>query len=154
MAEHMIETRILLRYDTFSNWMNSRTILKQGEAAVAAITNEYTIESTNHRPAHTPPAIGIKIGDGYHYFSELPWVQGVAGDVYNWAKQQTKPSYNANEITGLSTLIQQIVNNIYDGGDVTIEARMYRLQKGIGDNANYYYLQSKGANDDDWITDE
>ena len=154
MAEHMIETRILLRYDTFSNWMNSRTILKQGEAAVAAIINEYTIEGTNHRPAHTPPAIGIKIGDGYHYFSELPWVQGVAGDVYNWAKQQTKPSYNANEITGLSTLIQQIVNDIYDGGDVTIEARMYRLQKGIGDHASYYYLQSKGANDEDWVTDD
>ena len=154
MAEHMIETRILLRYDTFSNWMNSRTILKQGEAAVAAITNEYTIEGTNHRPAHTPPAIGIKIGDGYHYFSELPWIQGVAGDVYNWAKQQTKPSYNANEITGLSTLVQQIVNDTYDGGDVTIEARMYRLQKGVGNNASNYYLQSKGANDEDWVTDD
>ena len=154
MAEHMIETRILLRYDTFNNWMNSRTILKQGEAAVAAITNEYTIEGTNHRPAHTPPAIGIKIGDGYHYFSELPWIQGVAGDVYNWAKQQTKPSYNANEITGLSTLVQQIVNDIYDGGDVTVEARMYRLQKGIGNNANNYYLQSKGANDENWVTDD
>ena len=28
MAEHTIETRILLRYDTYTNWMNSNVILK------------------------------------------------------------------------------------------------------------------------------
>jgi len=87
MAEHTIETRILLRYDTLSNWLDSTVILKQGEAAIAASSFDYTIEGTNNRPANTPPAVGIKIGDGYHYFSELPWVQGIAGDVYNWAKQ-------------------------------------------------------------------
>ena len=86
MAEHTIETRILLRYDTLSNWLNSTVILKPGEAAIAAAPFSYTIEGTNDRPEHTPPAVGIKIGDGYHYFSELPWVQGIAGDVYNWAK--------------------------------------------------------------------
>ena len=160
MAEHMIETRILLRYDTLSNWMTSTTILKQGEAAIAASSFDYTIEGTNHRPDHTPPAIGIKIGDGYHYFSELPWVQAVAGDVYNWAKQQTKPQYNANEIQGLTALIQQCIEDAGGGGGgggtgpVTVEAREYRLVKGTGNNANKYYLQSRGANDDDWITDE
>lgn len=158
MAEHTIETRILLRYDTLSNWLSSTVILKRGEAAIAAIPNDYTIEGTNHRPENTPPAIGIKVGDGYHYFTELPWVQGVAGDVYSWAKQQYKPEYNANEIIGLSTLIQQYINSAMggggSGGDVTIEARSYRLVKGTGANANKYYLQSRGANDDDWITDE
>ena len=154
MAEHTVEARILLRYDTYSNWMNSTTILKVGEAAVAA-ANDYTIEGTNHRPAHTPPAVGIKIGDGYHRFSELPWVQGVAGDVYSWAKQQTKPIYTANEIQGLATLVQQYISEaISPGGDVTIEARLYRIVKGTGDNSNKYFLQSKGANDEDWITDE
>jgi len=49
----------------------------------------------------------------------------VAADVYNWAKSQTKPSYNANEIIGLTTLIQEYINNI--SGDVTVEARSYRL---------------------------
>ena len=87
MAEHTIETRILLRYDTLDHWLNSTVILKPGEAAIAASTFDYTIEGTNDRPEHTPPAIGIKVGDGYHYFSELPWVQAVAGDVYSWAKQ-------------------------------------------------------------------
>ena len=157
MAEHMIETRILLRYDTLSNWMSSTVILKQGEAAIAAAPFEYTIENTNDRPVHTPPAVGIKIGDGYHYFSELPWVQGVAGDVYSWAKAQTKPSYTATEIQGLAALVQQYVNSLSPGGgggDVTVEARAYRLVNGTGENINKYYLQSKGATDEDWITDE
>lgn len=158
MAEHTIETRILLRYDTLSNWMNSTVILKQGEAAIAAAPYEYTIEGTNDRPEHTPPAVGIKVGDGYHYFSELPWVQGVAGDVYSWAKQQTKPVYNANEIQGLAALVQQYVNDLNPGsgggGDITIEARAYRLVSGTGNNANKYYLQSRGANDTEWVTDE
>lgn len=160
MAEHTIETRILLRYDTLYNWMQSTVILKPGEAAIAVSTFDYTIEGTNNRPTNTPPAVGIKVGDGYHYFSELPWVQGVAGDVYNWAKQQTKPTYNADEIQGLTALIQQCIADAGGGGGsgggdtpVTVEARAYRLTKGTGDNANKYYLQSKGANDDDWITD-
>lgn len=155
MAEHTVEARILLRYDSYSNWMNSNTILKVGEAAVAAVVDDYTLTGTNHRPERTPPAVGIKIGDGYHRFSELPWVQGVAADVYSWAKQQTKPIYNANEIQGLATLVQQYISQaISPGGDVTIEARLYRIVEGTGDNENKYYLQSKGANDDDWITDE
>lgn len=161
MAEHMIETRILLRYDTLSNWESSTVILKPGEAAIAVSTFDYTIEGTNHRPDHTPPAVGIKVGDGYHYFSELPWVQAVAGDVYNWAKQQTKPSYNANEIQGLTALIQQCIEDAGGGGgsgggggDVTVQARLYRLIKGTGDNADKYYLQSKAADESEWTTDE
>ena len=159
MAEHMIESRILLRYDTLDHWMNSTVILKQGEAAIAASIFDYTIEGTNHRPEHTPPAIGIKVGDGYHYFSELPWVQAVAGDVYAWAKQQTKPQYNANEIQGLLALIQQCIQDAgggggSGGGPVTVEARAYRLMQGSGSDSRKYYLQSKGANDDDWVTDE
>lgn len=150
MAEHMIETRILLRYDTLNNWMNSTVILKPGEAAVAAAQFNYTIESSNDRPEHTPPAIGIKIGDGYHYFSELPWIQGVAGDVYAWAKQQNKPSYTANEIQGLATFVQQYISGGGQSGDVTVEARAYRLTE----INNKYYLQSRGVEDDDWVTDE
>lgn len=150
MAEHTIETRILLRYDTLSNWLNSTVILKPGEAAVAAAPFSYTIEGTNDRPEHTPPAVGIKIGDGYHYFSELPWVQGIAGDVYNWAKQQNKPSYSASEIQGLATFVQQYITGGGQSGDVTVEARAYRLTE----INNKYYLQSRGVEDEDWVTDE
>lgn len=161
MAEHTIETRILLRYDTLYNWMNSTVILKPGEAAIAAAPFDYTIEGTNDRPGNTPPAVGIKIGDGYHYFSELPWIQGIAGDVYAWAKAQTKPTYSASEIQGLTTLIQQYIDNAgggggggSGGGSSTVEARLYRLVQGTGADNNKYFLQSKGTDDDDWVTDQ
>jgi len=54
--------------------MNSEVILMLGEAAICAFPYSNTIVSSDLRPEHTPPAIGIKIGDGTHYFYELPWV--------------------------------------------------------------------------------
>ena len=97
MAEHRIETQILLRYDTYNQWMSIDPILQMGETAVTVFPNN--IEGL------PPKAIGIKIGDGVHYFSELPWIQGLAADVYNWAKTSTKPTYSATEITGLAEYI-------------------------------------------------
>jgi hypothetical protein len=73
MAEHIIQTEnpndgviIRLRCDTYDNWANSDKILKLGEAAIAVFPNE--------SPARPPRAIGIKIGNGRHYFDELPWI--------------------------------------------------------------------------------
>jgi len=76
--------------------MNSDIILKVGEAAVCTFPRNRVIDSlSNITPENTPPAIGIKIGDGEHYFYELPWIQAVAADVYNWAKASYKPTYTA-----------------------------------------------------------
>ena len=119
----IIETRILLRYDTYSNWMNSNVILKIGEAAVSAFPRDRTLESlSTDRPENTPPAIGIKIGDGIHYFRELPWVQAISADVYTWAKQSNKPSYTAQEIQGLQSFVENIAGT---GGNITIAPRIY-----------------------------
>ena len=141
MGEHMIETRILLRYDTFSNWMNSNVILKQGEAAIAAFPYQNTIISSDNHPANTPPAIGMKIGDGTHYFRELPWIQAVSADVYAWAKESTKPSYTAQEIYGLQSYVENLIGGSGGGGsgEVTIAPRVYSLVRGTNDNANKYY---------------
>jgi hypothetical protein len=78
--------------------MASNVILLSGEVAIAKMNYVRTLGYTNATPENTPPAIGLKVGDGVHYFSELPWVQGVAADVYNWAKSAVKPSYTASEI--------------------------------------------------------
>lgn len=152
MAEHVLETRIQLRYGTYSEWMNSTVILKQGEAAIAAFPYSNTIISNNDsRPEHTPPAIGIKIGDGQSYFYQLPWVQAVAADVYEWAKDSTKPQYTAQEIYGLRNFVESLITG---ETEVTIAPRIYELTRGIGSNSNRYYLRYKENNEDsEWIID-
>lgn len=152
MAENILETRILLRYGTYTQWMNSSLILKLGEPAICSFPEDNTIEAlSTANPTHTPPAIGIKIGDGVSYFYQLPWVQGIAADVYNWAKRSTKPSYTASEITGLESFIEE---HFHISGDVTIAPRIYQIIQGTDDNVNKYYLRYKESNENaQWIID-
>lgn len=147
MAENILETRILLRYATFSQWMNSDVILKKGEAAVAAFPRINTLLNTDDVPALTPPAIGIKIGDGEHYFDELPWVQGVAADVYAWAKASQKPTYSATEITGLDEYINTHGGGGSGGGSSA--SSTYRI---IYDSTTQkYILQYYDEESEDWV---
>lgn len=152
MAEHVLETKIVLRYGTYSQWMNSGVILKQGEAAVCAFPRDRALDQlSNTKPDHTPPAIGIKIGNGVDYFKDLPWIQAIAADVYTWAKSSVKPSYTAQEIQGLQSYVENLI-----GGDtsITIAPRIYQLVQGTGDNLHKYYLRYKENNDEsDWVVD-
>lgn len=152
MADHVLETKIQLRYGTYNQWMNSDIILMQGEAAICAFPRDRVIDQlSDTTPERTPPAIGIKIGDGKSYFWQLPWVQAVAADVYNWAKQENKPSYTAQEIQGLQSFVENLLS---EDTDVTIAPRIYQLVKGTGDNADKYYLQYKeNTEDGEWIID-
>ena len=138
MAEHILPTRLLLRYATYSQWMNSSLILKEGEAAIAVF------------PAteNTSSSIGMKVGDGRSYFYELPWLQGVAADVYSWAKQVTKPTYTAEEIQGLDTYISTHGGGSGQGG--TSIAREYSIVAG---QDSKYYLQYRDSSTDPWTTD-
>ena len=152
MAEHQVEARILLRYDTYPHWINSTVILKRGEAAIAVFSESRSIENSDTAPENTPPAIGIKIGDGYHHFSELPWIQSVAADVYSWAKTATKPSYAASEIQGLQQYIEQYSSG--GGGSGTVASRLHRIIQGTNEDANKYFLQYKeNTAESDWVTD-
>lgn len=138
MAENTILGRIQLKYDTLANWNASSLILKLGEVAIAEVP------SNTDNSGLTPPAIGIKVGDGTHLFSALPWIQAAAGDVYGWAKAATKPTYQASEITGLSTYITSVSGN----------GRTYRVVRGNGaSDTNVFYLEYKGQNDADWTRD-
>lgn len=135
MATNTIQTRIQLKYDTLSNWLTSSTNnfkpLK-GEVCIAEIPTGDS--NSNHL---SPPAIGIKIGDGSHTFLDLPWIQAIAGDVYSWAKASTKPTYDASEIQNL---------NSYISGQINDTDTQYQIVEGTGDQANKYYLQSKTVN--------
>ena len=152
MADNILQTKIQLRYGTYTQWKESNLILLQGEAAICSFPQDKTIEHlSNSKPDYTPPSIGIKIGDGTHYFRELPWVQAIAADVYTWAKSSIKPTYTAQEIQGLQSFVENLV-----GGDVevNIAPRIYQLVQGTGDNVNKYYLQYKENNsENNWIID-
>lgn len=152
MAEHVLETRIQLRYGTYNQWMNSDIILKVGEAAVCTFPRNRVIDSlSNITPENTPPAIGIKIGDGEHYFYELPWIQAVAADVYNWAKASYKPTYTAQEIQGLQSFVENLIGSDVE---VTIAPRIYQLIQGTNENQYKYYLRYKENNENStWVVD-
>lgn len=137
MADHILETKIQLRYGTYNQWMNSDVILRQGEAAIAIFPD--TIEN------NPPKAVGIKIGNGRAYFDELPWVQAIAADVYSWAKESTKPTYSATEIEGLQTFIEQYGG----GGQSAISGSAYRLV--YNTTTNKYILQYYDDTVEDWI---
>lgn len=127
MATKTFQTRIQLKYDTLENWNASTFIPKAGELCIAAV------------PADTaPPATIAKCGDGTNKFSDLPWMQAVASDIYDWAKSATKPTYTANEISGLQA---------YIAGKVQDTDTNYQLLK--VDNYTYK-LQSKSLDATTW----
>lgn len=98
MAEKVLNTRFQLKYDTLANWTKNNPILKAGEVGIA------TIPTGTSGSGLTPPAVGIKVGDGSTAFNSLNWIQAIAGDVPSWAKE-------SNHAT-VSQLINEAIDSI------------------------------------------
>jgi len=133
-----INTRIQLKYDLLGNWMLSSFIPLKGEVCIAEIP------SGTNDSGLTPPTIGIKIGDGEKTFSQLSWIQALAGDVYGWAKHNSVVNDDTrSELQNLITTTAPDSNTLY------------RIQQGTGDNINKYFLQKKDLNDAEYsnVTD-
>lgn len=137
MAEHILNTRITLKYDTYENWQKSTLVLKAGEVAICAIPSGVTVAGIAK-----PPAVLQKIGDGVNVFKDLPWLQAVASDVHTWAKAASKPTYAANEITGLDT---------YISGQIQDTDTQYTIVK--GDNNYTYKLMSRAKGAENYSTE-
>ena len=99
MADKTLKTRIKLKYDTLTNWQGegASVVLLKGEVAICEVPTGGSLEQV------TPPAILFKVGDGVKTFAQLPWVSGLAADVYAWAKAATKPTYTASEVGAAPT---------------------------------------------------
>ena len=89
MVETTLNARFQLKYDTLANWQKTDTtgqganlILKKGEVAFCEIPTD-----GGKVGQEIPPAVMLKVGDGTHKFSELPWLTALSGDVYAWAKK-------------------------------------------------------------------
>ena len=135
----VFQTRIQLKYDTYENWIAADPILKKGEMAIATIPEGNTTSKLQNLPN-----VVLKIGDGANKYSILPFVSGLAADVYSWAKAETKPSYAASEITGLQAAIEQ-----YSDYDTNTQ---YRIVQAVNEEKvaipGKYQLQSKELSGD------
>lgn len=96
MADKILNTRILLKYDSYANWTSNNPVLKAGEMAVATVAAEQTATGFTNLPN-----VVIKVGDGTSHYNDLKFVSALAADVHGWAKKADKPSYTYTEIEGL-----------------------------------------------------
>lgn len=137
-TEKVLNTRICLKYDSYANWqlVKDTFVPKKGEICIVAIPT-----GTNVTGVTNPPAIMMKCGDGTTVFDRLPWTQAVASDVYSWAKAANKPSYSAEEISGLAEFIS---------GEIQDTDTQYKIVK---INGYQYKLMSKGKNDAEYTTE-
>ena len=85
MAEKILNTRILLKYDTLANWEASTGILRAGEVAIATVPEGSAGKEVG---SVVTPQVLVKVGDGKHTFAKLPYITAKAGDVYAWAKAE------------------------------------------------------------------
>lgn len=119
MAEKQLNTRILLKYDSLTNWNKDLGYLRKGEVAIATVTTDEEVSSASKLTGGQPPQVLIKVGDGSHKFSELPYITAKAGDVYSWAKEKTLkyealPEELKDKIVDLESAIGQ-------GGSVQVQ---------------------------------
>ena len=130
----VFQTRIQLKYDTYANWSANNPILKAGEMAIATVAaGEQTMTNL--------PNVVLKVGDGVSHYNDLKFVSALAADVHEWAKAQTKPVYDASEITGLQKFIT-------DNSDFDTDTQ-YQLVAVSG--ATYkYQLQSRAFANGAW----
>ena len=75
-----LNTRILLRYDSYEAWSTQIPVLRAGEGAIA-------VPGDMVGSVETAAACLMKVGNGSKHFNELPWLSAIAADVHTWAKK-------------------------------------------------------------------
>lgn len=129
MANKTFNTRLKLKYDTYTNWHTKNPVLLAGELAICVVPADSN-QATNE------PTVLMKCGDGTKTFNELGWISGLSADVYGWAKSENKPTYSANEITGLAD---------YISGEIQDTNTVFKLESDA-ENGRKFYLYSKEIN--------
>lgn len=122
MAEKQLNTRIQLKYDSYTNWTTKNPVLKAGELAIATI-------ETNADGVKNAPSVVVKVGDGTTAYNELKFISAMAADVSPWAKAETKPTYQASEIEGLDSFIAGEIQDTNTEYVITkVDDYTYKLQ--------------------------
>jgi hypothetical protein len=85
MAIKELQTRIALKYDSYSAWTTAPgkdLVLLKGEIGICNI-------DASSQESNVVPTVLFKVGDGTKTFAQLPWASAKAADVYGWAKSET-----------------------------------------------------------------
>lgn len=144
MAERNIMNVLYkLRGDTLSNWSTKNPVLAEREPAIVMIP-------ADSGSGLNEPAVLLKIGDGTTAFNDLGYVSAIAGDVPAWAKENTKPVYGADEITGIDTYIAKYVN---EQMGISVDTDTQYTIVAVEDNAYQYKLMSKSKADEQYTTE-
>ena len=126
-----LNARLSLKYDTYANWTSNNPVLLAGEAAVTVVPGETGA-------VQREPAVLVKFGDGTSHYNDLQFMSAKSADVYDWAMQAQKPTYQASEIQGLDD---------YISGQIKDTDTQYQLVR-VSDTS--FKLQSKEKNGEEW----
>ena len=111
--EKILNTRVINKHDSLTNWNSSSLKLKDGEIALAYVE---TTKPDGHGGSYTIPTYLMKVGIEGKTFSELEWLAAPASDVYAWAKLEN-PTI-AQLPSNLKTAIENLQSAVGDGGSV------------------------------------
>ena len=81
--EKILNTRIQLKYDSYTNWTTNNPTLKAGEVAIAYLAP--ASDANKPTPDNGTYPVMFKVGPGA--FNSLPWASALAADVHSWAKK-------------------------------------------------------------------
>lgn len=90
MAEQTFKGLLQLNSKPYTVAQSENKVLRAGEPLAVTITGDDSSASET--------VTMLKIGDGSTAFNDLPWLSGLASDVYDWALQPKKPEYAIDEI--------------------------------------------------------
>ena len=82
IVEKVLNTRIQLKYDSYSEWTSKNPTLRAGEVAIAYLASTDAMTPPEGSTQH--PVL-FKVGPGK--FNDLPWASALAADVHSWAKK-------------------------------------------------------------------
>lgn len=113
-VEKTLQTRIINKNGSYSEWIASDLVLKKGEIALVEFT---TTQQVADGTVIYVPTYLMKVGDGTHTFSGLNWLSAPASDVYNWAKVESVNDLDLSTHTAITSILAAIDALKYDVSD-------------------------------------
>lgn len=138
MEMNEIFTRIQLKYDSYNAWKTNNPTLLPGEVAIAKLVDENVTIPTDE--TKNAPVL-FKVGPGV--FNDLPWVSGLAADVYAWAKaKEIIADGEGNAVTGVTVRdnadgTKSVVLN--KGATFATKGELEELREGLEADTNTTY---------------